>query len=152
DCGGSSNSSALNDGSKLSFGTLSALIPAATGSLAYISALSSCKTTGTVLAMTAMTIFLGKLLGLYFIAISLGMLANRERTLHALDEMARNGPWMLFSGMVATAIGLAIILGHGDWSDGALGIAINLAGWGALIKGLVLLSIPHRRIADAYQA
>lgn len=102
--------------------------------------------------MTAMTIFLGKLLGLYFIAISLGMLANRERTLHALDEMARNGPWMLFSGMVATAIGLAIILGHGDWSDGALGIAINLAGWGALIKGLVLLSIPHRRIADAYQA
>lgn len=99
-----------------------------------------------------MTIFLGKLLGLYFIAVSLCLLASRERTLQALDEMARNGPWMLFSGMVATAIGLSIILGHGDWSDGALAVAINLAGWGALIKGMALLVIPHKRVADAYQA
>jgi len=102
--------------------------------------------------MSPMTIFLGKFLGLYLIAVSLGMLASRERTLQALDEMARNGPWMLFSGMVATATGLSIILGHGDWSDGALAVAINLAGWGALIKGLALLAIPNQRMADAYQA
>ncbi|WP_173935099.1 hypothetical protein [Chelativorans sp. Marseille-P2723] len=102
--------------------------------------------------MSSTTIFLGKLLGLYFIAVSLGMLVSRERTLLALDEMARNGPWMLFSGMVATAVGLSIILGHGVWSGGALAVAINLAGWGALIKGIALLAIPHQRMADAYQA
>jgi hypothetical protein len=33
--------------------------------------------------------------------------------------MARSGPWMLFSGMVATVAGLAIVLGHNVWS-GAL--------------------------------
>src|SRR5690606_30098977 len=102
--------------------------------------------------MSPMTIFLGKLLGLYFIAVSLGMLASRERTLQALDEMARNGPWMLFSGMVATATGLSIILGHRDWSDGALAVAINLAVWGALNKGLALLASPNQRMAAAYQA
>ena len=49
--------------------------------------------------MTPTTIFLGKLIGLYLIAISAGMLANKRRTLATLDEMARSGPWMLFSGM-----------------------------------------------------
>ena len=34
----------------------------------------------------------------------------------------------------------------------ALAVAINLAGWGALIKGLALLAIPNQRMADAYQA
>jgi hypothetical protein len=48
--------------------------------------------------MSATTIFLGRLLGLYFVAISIGMFANRRRTLATLDEMARSGPWMLFSG------------------------------------------------------
>ena len=44
--------------------------------------------------MSATTVFLGRLLGLYLVAISLGMLANRHRTLGTLDEMARSGPWM----------------------------------------------------------
>ena len=44
------------------------------------------------------TIFLRKLIGLYLVAISIGMLANRRRTLAALDEMARSGPWLQFSG------------------------------------------------------
>ena len=52
------------------------------------------------------------------------MLANRRRTLATLDEMARSGPWMLFSGMVATAGGLAVVLGHQVWSGGALPVAI----------------------------
>ena len=49
--------------------------------------------------------------------------------------MARSGPWMLFSGMVATAAGLAIVLGHNVWSGGALAIAVTLFGWAALLKG-----------------
>jgi hypothetical protein len=61
--------------------------------------------------MSAITIFLGRLLGLYLVAISGGMLANRRRTLATLDEMARSGPWILFSEMVATAGGLAVVLG-----------------------------------------
>ena len=50
--------------------------------------------------MSATTIYLGRLLGLYIVAIAVGMLVNRRRTMVAIDEMARSGPWMLFSGMV----------------------------------------------------
>lgn len=78
--------------------------------------------------MSATTVFLVRLLGLYLVAISLGMLANRRRTLQTLDEMARSGRWMLFPGMLATAAGLAVVLGHQVWSGGALPVVVTLAG------------------------
>ncbi len=101
--------------------------------------------------MSSTTIFLGRLFGLYFVAISVGMLVNRRRTLNTLQDMARSGPWMLFSGMVATAAGLAVVLGHTVWSGGALPVAVTLVGWVALMKGVTLLLIPGERIAAAYK-
>ena len=80
------------------------------------------------------------------------MLANRRRTLDTLDEMARSGPWMLFSGMVATAAGLAVVLGHQVWSGGALPVVVTLMGWAALLKGVTLLLVPAERMADAYKS
>ncbi len=102
--------------------------------------------------MSPTTVFLGKLLGLYLIAISIGMLVSRRRTLESLDEMARSGPWMLFSGMVATAAGLAVVIAHNVWSGGALAVAVTIAGWAALLKGLVLLTVPASKVASAYKA
>jgi hypothetical protein len=97
------------------------------------------------------TIFLGRLLGLYLVAISVGMLVHRRRTLATLNEMARSGPWMLFSGMVATAAGLAVTLTHDVWSGGALPVAVTIAGWAALLKGVALLLVPAERMAEAYK-
>ena len=85
--------------------------------------------------MSATTFFLGKLLRLYLIAISIGMFVGRRRTLATLDEMARSGHWMLFSGMVATGTSLAVVLVHDVWSGGALAIAVTLAGWVGLLTG-----------------
>lgn len=101
--------------------------------------------------MTPATLYLGKLLGLYLIAISLGMLINKRRTLATLNEMSSSGPWMLFSGMVATAAGLALVLAHNVWSGGALTIAVTLAGWAALTKGLALLAVPPSTMVSAYK-
>ncbi len=102
--------------------------------------------------MSSATIFLGRLIGLYLIVIALGMLMNRTRTLAAFDDMARSGSWMLFSGMAATAAGLAIVVGHNVWSGGALPVVVTLAGWAALLKGIALLLIPGARIADGYRS
>ena len=101
--------------------------------------------------MSPTTIFLGRLLGLYLIAISVGMLVNKRRTLATLDEMARSGPWMLFSGMVATAAGLAIVLGHNVWTGGALAVVVTLFGWAALLKGVSLLLVRPEQMAAAYK-
>jgi len=97
------------------------------------------------------TLFLGRLIGLYLAAVAVGMIANRRRTIAALDEMARSGPWMLFSGMAATAGGLAIVLGDNVWSGGALPVLVTLTGWAALLKGLTLLLVPGERVAALYR-
>ena len=102
--------------------------------------------------MSPLTLYIARLLGLYLIAISATMLANRRRTLATISEMAGSGAWMLFSGMVATALGLAIVLAHNTWSGGALTIAVTLGGWLALLKGLVLLAVPAPRVAGSYKA
>ena len=102
--------------------------------------------------MSTTTVLLGRLLGLYLIAIAIAMLVNKRRTLTTLDEMTRSGPWMLFSGMVATAAGLAIVLGHNVWTGGALAIVVTLSGWAALIKGLALLLVPPSAMVSAYKA
>jgi hypothetical protein len=102
--------------------------------------------------MSTTTIFLGKLLGLYLIVVSAAMLASKRRTLETLDEMARNGPWMLFSGMAATVAGLAIVLTHNVWKGGALTLAVTLVGWVALLKGVSLLLTPPDMMAKAYQS
>jgi uncharacterized membrane protein HdeD (DUF308 family) len=101
--------------------------------------------------MSLTTVFLGRLLGLYLIAIAVAMLASRRRALATLDEMARSGPWMLFSGMVATAAGLAIVLGHNVWTGGALAVVVTLFGWAALLKGMSLLLVPPEQMAAAYK-
>jgi len=101
--------------------------------------------------MSPTTVFLGRLLGLYLIAIAVAMLASRRRALATLDEMARSGPWMLFSGMVAMAAGLAIVLGHNVWTGGALAVVVTLFGWAALLKGVSLLLVPPEQMAAAYK-
>lgn len=102
--------------------------------------------------MSMTTMFLGKLLGLYLVAISFVMLSGKRRTLATLDDMANDGPWMLFSGMVATAVGLAIVLAHNVWTSGALAVAVTLVGWAALMKGLLLLFVPPHVMAKAYKS
>lgn len=101
--------------------------------------------------MSPTTLFLGKLLGLYLVAMSLGMLLDRRRALATIDEMSRSGPWMLFSGMAATAIGLALVLRGRDAASGALGVTVDAAGALALLKGLSLLVIPPARIVAGYR-
>ena len=101
--------------------------------------------------MSLTTVFLGRLLGLYLIAIAVAMLTSRRRALATLDEMARSGPWMLFSGMAATAAGLAIVLGHNVWTGGALAVVVTLFGWAALLKGVSLLLVPPEQMAAAYK-
>jgi hypothetical protein len=101
--------------------------------------------------MFTTTVFLGKFFGLYLIAISITMFVNKRRTLATLDEMVRSGPGMLFSGMVATAAGLAIVLGHNVWSGGVLAVVVTLFGWAALLKGVSLLLIPPEQMAAVYK-
>lgn len=89
--------------------------------------------------MSRGTLFLGRLIGLYCIVVSLAMGMHREATLQAVIALLHSPPLLFLVGIIVVAVGLAMVVGHNVWSGGALPVAVTLIGWMALVKGLLWL-------------
>jgi hypothetical protein len=83
--------------------------------------------------------YLGKLLGLYCIAVSLSMFAHAQATVETMKAILRDPPLLFIAALMGVTAGLAIVLAHNVWSGGALPIMVTLFGWASLIKGTLLL-------------
>jgi len=92
--------------------------------------------------MSSRTVFLGRLLGLYCILISLSMLIRKQASVDVLTAMLHNAQLLLSLGVITVIAGLAMVLNHNVWSGGAMTVIVTLIGWIALIKGAVLLFLP----------
>ena len=71
------------------------------------------------------TAFLGKLIGLYCIAISISILAHAQATVEIMKAILRDPPLLFIAGLLGMTAGLAIVLAHNVWSGGALAIAVG---------------------------
>lgn len=92
--------------------------------------------------MDARTAFLGRLLGIYFVLVSVAMAANKAATIQTVEALVHDAPLVFVLGLILAAAGLAMILSLGMWSGGALPIVIRLISWLTLIKGLAFLFWP----------
>ena len=102
--------------------------------------------------MSALTVFLGKLIGVYCFIVALTMIANRRTTVDAVNDLIRDPPLVLLSGVIAVAVGLGVVIGHNIWSGGALPVVVTLVGWASLIKGIALMALPQGQMAKLYKA
>jgi hypothetical protein len=102
--------------------------------------------------MSALTIFLGKLIGVYCLIVGLTMMANRRTMVDAVNALIRSPPLVLLAGVFAVAVGLGLVIGHNVWSCGTLPVVITLVGWASLIKGVALLALPPGQMAKLYEA
>src|ERR1035437_320391 len=89
--------------------------------------------------MSARTIFLSRLIGLYLILISLAMIAHKQATVDSMNALVHNAPVLFVVVVIAVAAGLAMVLGHNVWSGGVLPVVVTLTGWLMLIKGSMML-------------
>jgi len=89
--------------------------------------------------MSRGTLFLGRLLGLYCLVISVAMVVRRAETIETVTALIHSPPLLFLVGVIGTAVGLAMIVWHNVWSGGALPVTVTLTGWAALVKGLLLL-------------
>jgi hypothetical protein len=101
--------------------------------------------------MLPLTICLGKLLGLYCVAVSVAMMANKRTTVAAVHAMIRDPAMILLAAIVGLAMGLAIVVGHNVWSGGALPVVVTLVGWWTAIKSLALLILPHETMMKVFE-
>ena len=104
--------------------------------------------------MRPLTVFLGRLLGLYTLIVGLWLLADKQEVVSTLPDMLGNRPLMIIIAIIALVAGLAIVLGHNIWSGGALTILVTLIGWISFLRGLLFLFLPPaatRQILEVMQ-
>jgi hypothetical protein len=89
--------------------------------------------------MSPRTIFLSRLLGLYFILIALPMMLHKQAVMEMVTGLLRDPLMMFVLGLLALVAGLAMVLAHNIWSGGVLPVVVTIICWLALVKGLLFL-------------
>lgn len=95
--------------------------------------------------MSRATWFLGRLIGLYCLVVSLSMILHRSATIQTVTELVHSPPLLFLVGIIGMAVGLAMIVAHNVWSGGALPVTVTLIGWLALIKGGLMLFLSREQ-------
>jgi hypothetical protein len=102
--------------------------------------------------MTFRTLFLSRLLGLFFLICGLAMLLHKQAFTAALATVAYNPLAMRWIAMMITLAGLAMVLAHNVWSKCPVVVIITVLGWLTLLKGIAYLFLPARWLAGFFQA
>lgn len=92
--------------------------------------------------MSRLTIYLGRLIGLFLLIAALAMFLDRDSVIEMATALIDDRALLLIVGMVTLGIGLAIVLGHNVWSGGLLPLLVTLFGWSQFLRGLALLLLP----------
>ena len=102
--------------------------------------------------MSPLTVFLGRVLGLFCLLMCVVLVARPRMSLAAIESMMENPGLTLIAGISTTAGGAAMVVGHNVWSEGALPVAVTVLGWLMLIKGVALMATPPHVLAAFYRA
>jgi len=92
--------------------------------------------------MSSHTKYISRLLGFYSVLVALAMISHRQETVGMLSRLTNHAGAPVVIGLLAFAVGLAIVLGHNKWSGGALPVVITLIGWWSMAKGMLCLFLP----------
>ena len=101
--------------------------------------------------MRPLTLFLSRLIGLFFLVLSLVMALNRRSFAETAGLLIHDRPLLLILGIITLIAGLALVLAHNHWSGGALPVIITVIGWITLIRGVVLLVVPQDVLASFFE-
>ncbi len=100
--------------------------------------------------MSARTLFLSRLIGLYCILVAISMITRKQTTLELVTALLHNLSMIFIVGVITLAAGLAMVLAHNVWSGGALVVVVTLVGWITLIKSLFFLFLPPEMEAGLF--
>jgi uncharacterized membrane protein len=88
------------------------------------------------------SIYLAKLIGIYLMVTGLAWFIRRDAMRALAEDYVRHPFAIGFSGVVALALGLAIVIGHNVWTGWP--IIITLLGYVMLAKGILRLYAPDQ--------
>lgn len=100
--------------------------------------------------MSPRTVFLSRLLGLYYILAALSMFLHKQTDVQTVTALIHNSPVMFVIGILTLLAGLAIVLAHNVWSGGARPVIVTLVAWITLAKALLFLFLSPDMQADFF--
>ena len=80
------------------------------------------------------------LIGLYMLAGGVRMLTDRDVWSRVIKEFAASPALGYLAGILAFAIGAAIVAAHDRWYT-PLEIVVSVIGWAALAEGVLMLAV-----------
>jgi uncharacterized membrane protein YdbT with pleckstrin-like domain len=102
--------------------------------------------------MSLRTLFLSRLIGLYFLVCGLSMIVHKQVFTDALSTVSGNPLAMWLISMVISLSGLAMVLAHNVWSKCPVVVIVTLLGWLTLIKGILYLLLPAKWLEGFFQS
>jgi hypothetical protein len=101
--------------------------------------------------MSARTIFLSRLLGLYSLLVAVALASHKEASVEAVTALVHHPPSAMIAAMIASGVGLAMVLGHNVWSGGAQPVVVTVIGWYSLLKGLILFFLSPAALVSYFE-
>jgi uncharacterized protein YjeT (DUF2065 family) len=93
--------------------------------------------------MTDASIF--QILGLFYLAMGLGMLADPRFYKEMINKMIDNEAVFFVTGLLIFIMGYFLVAYHNIWIGGWT-IIITIFGWLTLLEGLMMIVIPEKSI------
>jgi hypothetical protein len=89
------------------------------------------------------SLFLAKVIGIYFMVDALVAITRRKEVIPAFDEIKDRRVGLILFAIIVFIIGLLIVTAHNVWVGSAFQIVITVIGWDLVLKSLVILLMPH---------
>jgi len=92
--------------------------------------------------MSRLTIYLGRVIGLFLLIAALAMFLDRDSIIEMATALIDDRALLLIVGLIGLGIGLAMVVGHNVWSGGLFPLVVTLFGWAQFLRSLALLLLP----------
>ena len=92
--------------------------------------------------MSALTIYLSRLIGVVTLIIAAAMLADKSLVVAALGYLGQDRAPLLILGFIRVTCGVGIVLVHNVWTRGFWPLVVTLTGWALLVRGVMVLFVP----------
>ncbi len=89
-----------------------------------------------------LSLFLAKLFGIYLLIVSVLWAARGEVISEVIEEFFASRPLLFLSGLLALAVGIAMVISHSVWELNWRGL-ITLIGYLSIVKGIARIGFPN---------
>ena len=89
-----------------------------------------------------LSLFVARVAAIALLAVAVSMFAGNFNYDKLFKELAHNRLYSYLAGIFSLIIGAALVMYHNIWVKD-LSVLVTLLGWGALLKGIVLIAFPE---------